>query len=486
MNRRFPGARVIRPTAPDKARRPGGIHTGSEIHRAHWVMSRPDHIIENGYIRIENGMITEVSHINSCSALNSGSGSNSGPYYGSDHGTMVFDHGDGVIMPGLVNAHLHLELSALKGRLPFNRGFSFWVRELLKQREHIGEKILAKHAAEALKGLVDSGSLFAAEISTLGITKDIVKNDEFRGIWFKEMLGSMDSFDSEVFSGFDGGSDGAHLYEILGKSEAYLKLRCEAGQGQRPDLPHGSYTGCNHDPGHSIYREKINSPFQPLCFSLAGHAPHTSSPVLLKEIKRLSASKGLVFSIHAAESEDESEFITTAKGPWACFLKERGIDFSSWPIPASTPVEYLFRLGLLDPLTILVHLLNLNKRDLELIADSGAKPVLCPRSNMNLHARLPDIPGFLRMGLKPALGTDSLASCDSLSIFDEMAFVAAHFPDIPPHDIITMATINGASALGMEKTGGSLETGKTGDCIYLPLKTGSSADLLETIVSGSM
>ncbi len=401
----------------------------NEIHRAGWIMSRPDHIIENGYIRVENGIITEVDSF---------------PYR-DDSKFSIIDHGDGVLMPGLFNAHLHLELSALKGKIAFEEGFRSWVRQLLKQRESTDEKILKEEAEKALKNMINSGSLFGAEISTLGITEDMVKNSFLKGIWFKELLGSEDSMDFSLLNNFlsTGDSGGSKTFSALNE----------------------------------------NSVSKDFYLSLAGHAPHTSSPLLLKRIKKLLKSKKLVFSIHCAESDDESKFLQQAKGPWADFLKERNIDFSSWPIPVASPVEYLFKLGVLDSFTILVHLLNLNEKDFEIIADSGAKPVLCPRSNINLHAKLPDIPKFLKMGLRPALGTDSLASCDSLSIFDEMAFTAEHFPDIAHSDIINMATINGAYALGMEKITGSLEKGKKASFIYLPLKAFNTEDLLEKIIA---
>ncbi len=455
MNNRLKDAELI-----IKSRKPvGKTHAINEIHRAGWVMSRPDHIIENGYVKIENGMITEVSAFS----------------YPDDSKFTIIDHGDGVLMPGLFNAHLHLELSALKGKVPFEDGFRSWVRQLLNKRENTGEKILREKAEEALKNMMDSGTLFGAEISTLGITEDIVKNSPFMGIWFKELLGSADSVDFSLLENFLSSSES-------GKSETHpASNNCHEADLNCVTMPLNEHRTsiCSFVRSELFHiKDYVSKDFY---LSIAGHAPHTSSPLLLKKIKKILTLKKLIFSIHCAESDDESEFLKQAKGPWADFLKERGIDFSLWPIPAASPVQYLFKLGLLDPLTILVHLLNMNEKDFEIISDSGAKPVLCPRSNMNLHGKLPDIPKFLKMGLKPALGTDSPASCYSLSIFDEMAFVAEHFPDIAPGDIIEMATINGAYALGMEKIAGSLEKGKTAGFIYLPIKALNKDDLFEKI-----
>ena len=214
--------------------------------------------------------------------------------------------------------------------------------------------------------------------------------------------------------------------------------------------------------------------------SVAGHAPHTTSPDLIRYLKQQTRQHHLPFSIHVAESTDETEFITTHQGSWAAFLTERGIDTSDWSLPSRSPVQHLHDLGILDGETLAVHLIDLDDGDLDIIAKTGAVPVICPRSNMNLHGRLPDLPRLLRrldgtgagesrkLGL-PALGTDSLASTKSLNLFDEMAFIANRFPEIRPSQILTMATLNGARALGFDGLTGTLDVGKRGSFIYLPL-----------------
>ena len=128
---------------------------------------------------------------------------------------------------------------------------------------------------------------------------------------------------------------------------------------------------------------------------------------------------------------------------------------------------YLSDLGILGPDTLVVHLLQVTDTDLDLLADTKTRICLCPRSNVNLHGRFPDISAMLDRGLTPALGTDSLASCTSLSLLDEMAFVRHHFPEVSPADIIAMATENGAKALGLAHRFGTLSPGKQSDFIYL-------------------
>ena len=129
---------------------------------------------------------------------------------------------------------------------------------------------------------------------------------------------------------------------------------------------------------------------------------------------------------------------------------------------------------MLDSLTLPVHLINVDDKDIEIIAKTKAKPIFCPRSNFNLHKKLPDIPRFLKHGIKPALGTDSLASTDSINMFDEMLYLANQFPQIAPSDILAMATINGADALGFGEMVGTLEKGKKADFIYIPEVSGNN------------
>ncbi|WP_299976523.1 amidohydrolase family protein [Desulfobacula sp.] len=376
--------------------------SGRELHRAGWIIVDSSTIIENGYIEIENGFIKGV-------------------HKGIPKEKSI-DHGPGVLMPPLVNTHLHLELSALKGCLPFDKGFKIWVKMLLEKRETLGEEKLIKEARKAVRNLIKSGNLYAGDISTLGIIKSIIEDSALNGVCFQEFLGS----------------------------------------GTQP-----------------FFTQKNDS----VSFSVAGHAPHTSSPQLLKALKQCSKSKGLPFSIHVAESDDESEFINDKKGQWADFLTDRGIDWSSWDIGSKTPVSYINDMGLLDLLTIAVHVLTVNDRDLEILARSTAKVCVCPRSNQNLHGKLPDIEKMINVGIKPALGTDSLASCDSLNIFDEMAFVQKHYPRLDPATIFSMGTINGARALGLERLTGTISKGKKSQFLYRPVKATNKKDLFQRIIS---
>ncbi len=380
------------------------------VHRAGWVLINPYKVIENGCVEVENGVITDVYKASPSNTL----------------GLNIIDHGPGVIMPCLINAHLHLELSALKNTLPFDRGFGAWVKALLEKRDALGEAVLVREAQRAAGQLFDQGIGYIGEISTLGLTREIVQSIGLSGVWFQEFLGA---------------------------SRPKTQIQ---KQDQKQDL---------------------------LWVSLAGHAPHTTDPFLLQEVKKQTRDLNLPFSIHLAESDAESQFISGEKGEWKEFLASRGIDTDLWPIGSKSPVQYLDGLGVLDSSTLAVHLLNVDPLDLDILARTRTRICLCPRSNYNLHKRLPDIGKLLEKKLAPALGSDSLASCDSLSIFDEMGFVRHHYPKIDPGQILAMATINGASALGLSHLTGTLDKGKNATFIYVDLNVKTKSELMDGLIT---
>lgn len=383
-----------------------GVGSGREFHKAKWILVNPDTILENACLEIENGLIRDI-HQNLM-------------------GQNVIDHGSGVIMPALVNAHLHLELSALKGCLSFEKGFKDWVGQLLAKREALSRDEMIKGIKKAGASLLNSGVSCVGDIASLDVVSPIASGLGLNGVFFQEYLGtSLPDFESV---------------------------------------------------------ENISDQNPGLSFSLAGHAPHTTSPKLLKTLKTHTDRHGLVFSIHAAESDDETEFISSRKGVWADFLTMRGIDWNTWDINATTPVEHLFKLRLLGARTLAVHLLNVIDDDIRILADTGTKVCLCPRSNENLHNKLPDIAKMIDAGIEPALGTDSLASCESLDIFEEMAFVGKRYPGLDPSIILAMGTINGARALCMDGMFGSLEKGKCSDFIYSPVEADNGKALVEKII----
>jgi len=382
------------------------------LHRAGWIVKDPRTVIPNGYVLIESGKIRDIGVY--------------GPKTQAPAHVPICDHGPGALIPALVNAHTHLELSCFKDKISCDKGFGPWVQELLQLREGSSTAEMIAGAELGLSEILATGTGAVCEISSLGITDQIVSDSGLYGLWCRELLGNL----------------------------------TPAAQTQAEP---GKLTG-------------------PAAASVAGHAPHTTSPALLRYLKQVTENRKVQFSIHLSESDAEMEFISSGRGPWAEFLTSRGIDFSDWRLPARSPVVYLDNLGVLNARTLAVHLLRADNADLDILMRRRTHVCICPRSNQALHGRLPNIPAMLARGICPSLGTDSLASASSLDLFDEMAFIASRYDSIDPAQILQMATVNGAAALGQPVTG-TIAPGEKPHMVYVPVSCAAKQQVVEALVT---
>ncbi len=388
-----------------------GAVSDPECHRAAWVMADARTFHENGWILTAGGRIQDA-----------GAGRPAGC-------RRVIDHGEVILMPGLVNAHTHLELSALSGRVPTDCGFAAWVARLLEVRAGIPKADLDAAARAAAVRMAASGVMTAGDIAGLDLpgTADgeRMRSAGLSGIQFREYLGVSP--------------------DALPPADADHGIREKDG---------GKDAGVRPDAGPE------NPPWNPaLSVSWAGHAPHTTTPALLGELKSRTRRVGLPFSLHLDESTAEGEFIRTGKGEWADLLDRRGLPRNLFPRHPGGPAALAANLGLLDRRTIAVHLSQSRPSDLRRVVETGASICLCPRSSLALHGRMAD-PVFLAdHNARLCLGTDSLASAPSLDIREEMAALAVAYPALDPVRILEAATAGGASALGLETETGRLAPG---------------------------
>jgi cytosine/adenosine deaminase-related metal-dependent hydrolase len=295
---------------------------------------------------------------------------------------------------------------------------------VVHHREQISSDHLFSAIQDGIDQILNSGTSVVGDISSSGISRQAFIHSELSGVWFQEYLGSRN----------------------------VDLLECRALQPEKR-------------------------------VSVAGHGPHTTGSDLLVTLKSAARRKGMVFSLHLAESAEEVAFLTGGKGPWADFLRERNIDMTAVKLTGASPVAYADQLNLLDENTLAVHLVFADQKDIRLLAEKKVHVCLCPRSNQTLHQILPDVSAMLGAGLNLCLGTDSLASNDSLNLFDEMAYLAQSFPDISPADFIAMATKNGAAALGFENRFGRMAPGYAAKMIYLPLVAKDAHRVQESIVT---
>jgi len=325
-------------------------------------------------------------------------------------------------MPATVNAHTHLDLTPLGERMDKPHDFLSWVKEVIRLKDHLTSEDIRGGLYEGVSKARKEGAFLVGDHRSLPFP-----NPDFDGP------------------------------PVIYSFREYL--------GAREDAP-----------GLEEERNGFSS--------LAAHAPHTTAPWLIRSLKNRADSMGRVFSIHVAESEEEEDFLQTGSGSWGALLSDRKVDFSRWGLPTRSPVYHLERLGVLDHRTLAVHLVQADSEDLDLIARRGTAVCVCPRSNLRLVGKLPDIPAMLRRSIRPALGTDSLASVDSLSVFDEMSFISRGFPSLRPEDILAMGTINGARSLGMSDHLGTLDPEKMAAVLFVAADGLSGAGLMAAVVEG--
>jgi aminodeoxyfutalosine deaminase len=193
------------------------------------------------------------------------------------------------------------------------------------------------------------------------------------------------------------------------------------------------------------------------------HALYSTTPGILSSLKQRADRLHHLFSLHVAESGDEIELLRFGQGCFRSFLAERGAWEDTFPplgIDSHGAVEYLERLGLLTANMICVHCVQVSEKEVQILAKHGCKVCLCPGSNRFLGVGVVPLELMLYHKLLPALGTDSIASNDVLDLWREMQILREDHPGVFPAEILAMATMGGAAALGREQDFGTLAPGR--------------------------
>lgn len=322
----------------------------------------------------------------------------------------VIDYGDAVILPPLVNAHCHLELTDFPqwttacGETTEPESFVGWIRQLIRVRRAIGADPVPASVAAGIRQLLAAGTGAVGDILTTPAALAPLLVSPLYGRIFFETIG----LDEERF------------IPVL-----------EAALASARSLAY------------------------PLSGGVSPHATYTVSD---RHLKR-AVSTGLPLAIHCAESPEESLFLREGRGA----IAEELYAAAGWPLPEHapglSPVAWLAAQGALGPQTLLIHGVQVDAADAARIATSGASVVLCPRSNARLGVGIVPIGLYKAAGVHLALGTDSLASNDSLSLWEEIAFAHGVYPELSPGELLTIATCSGARALGLEQEMGELTAG---------------------------
>jgi cytosine/adenosine deaminase-related metal-dependent hydrolase len=325
---------------------------------------------------------------------------------------VVEERAQGVLLPGLVNAHCHLELSGHGDAVPGGKGLYAWATTLMASRKADTAQGQREAAATAAGAAVALGTAVVGDVGNSLAAAPGIGRAGLAGVLFHELFGSR-----ELATG-DALADAA-------RERAQANADWPARLGYVP----------------------------------APHAPYSVGPELLGRIFAAAASAGRATSVHVAEDEDEIAMLRDGSGRWPALLAGMGVDPAT-RVPRKSPVAYLASLGAFETETppLLVHMVHAGADDRRLARDAGATVVLCPRSNLHIGGRLPDVDALVAEGGSLAIGTDSLASVPDLSLWAEMATLAAHFPAVPAARWLEAATRGGARALGIRGVG-TLEAG---------------------------
>jgi cytosine/adenosine deaminase-related metal-dependent hydrolase len=345
------------------------------------------------------------------------------------HGTRTADEdfGNAAIIPGLVNAHTHLDLSGARGLIPPTDPdhFTDWLRGVIAYRRGRTPEQVQADIRVGLAECLRSGTTLIGDIAAEGASWDVVAKSPTRAVVFRELIGLRHDWQDAYFN--------AH---------AWLSKRANASTCRKALSPHAPYT------------------VRLLLFAIA--------------VKRC-AEEGLPEAIHLAESHGEVDLVEHRAGEFVSFLAEFGFSDMDKLVTAFTDLIQL------HPPPVSCVFVHCNYLSPDTAFGPNQSVVYCPRTHAAFGHPPHPFREFLRRGVRVCLGTDSLASSPDLDILAEARFAHARYPDFPGDTLLKMVTLNGAAALGWADEAGSLEPGKSADFVVVPLPDRDTADPYELL-----
>lgn len=344
----------------------------------------------------------------------------------------VDDFGEAAILPGLINTHSHLELTAMRGFLDDDDlNFTAWLDKLTRARaERMTDDDVAVSVGWGVLEAFRAGVTTVGDASTNGIvTANVLRGSGLRGTVFQESFGPDPRVARERV---------AQLRETLDRMREFASPLVTVGA----------------------------SP----------HAPYSVSAPQLELIAQLALDDGVPLMMHAGESDDETHFMQRGAGRFAEGLRRREID---WEVAGISTIAHLERTGILSTKPLLAHCITVSVDDLELIKIAGARIAHCPKSNAKLGHGTAPLASFIGNRIPVGLGSDSVASNNLCDLFEEGRFALLQSRSrevgtdqvdaVDASVILHMMTLGGARALGIEEQVGTLEPGKRADLAVVSL-----------------
>src|SRR2546423_11998719 len=377
--------------------------------RAKVVVTMDSRPIENGTVAISGERIVEIGKFSEVAKK----------YAGEE----VLDLGEQALLPGLINAHCHLDYTCLRRKIRRQKSFTDWIRAINAEKAKLSPEDYVRSVNE---GFAEAKRFGTTTIANLTAFPELVSRIQspIRTWWFAELIDVRDP----------------------GRAKDIVDLAVE-------DLKSEEHWG------------------------LAPHAPFTASLNLFRRCEEIAREKNVLLTTHLAESREEMLLFCDAHGPLYDFLAEIGRDMSDCGDETPTEKFLVEWVHEADRPCLLAHLNEMVESDFELFSMSKAKfPVVhCPRSHDYFGHSPFQFQRLRELGFNICLGTDSLASNDDLSLFAEMRAFQKNFPDVSAEEILKMITINPARALRQEKSLGQIRAGSSADLIAVPCERLNSA-----------
>lgn len=336
------------------------------------------------------------------------------------------DLGNVALLPGLVNAHTHLELTAMRGFLE-DLAFQPWILRLTRARRDVMDDARLLDAARwGIHEGLRAGITTYADTCASGVVLRALREAGVRGIMYQEVFGP------------DPAQAPAAVAELEAKVRAHRAL-------ETPLVKVG----------------------------VSPHAPYSVSDALFAATAALARRERLPIAVHVAESADEERYVREGEGPFAEMQRARSVAFD---VRGVSPIAALERTGVLAARALLIHAVRAGADDIALVRAHGCGVAHCPASNAKLGHGIAPVRELLAAGVAVGLGSDSVASNNRMDMLEEARlaslFQRARCGDaacLPAGEALHMATLGGARALGLEGEVGSLEEGKAADLAAFPL-----------------
>ncbi len=370
--------------------------------RADFVVTMDDEKpIEDGAIIVQAGKFADVGPYNEIAEKYPDS--------------TLIDLGKTILLPGLINAHCHLDYTDFRGKINFRGSFSKWVLDIIAlKRKFDKEGDYVRSIRNGLEESLRYGTTTIFEVSSSYKYEEAASDFPIKSFLFYEVLGLNPLAVKRTIGNLADSFDKKHSANVLGKG-------------------------------------------------VSPHAVYSMSKRLLKSIVDFIQTRECLSTIHIAESREEAEFYRKLK--------------------ADSPVKYLDSTGFFSPSTLGIHLNYVSDEDMGILSRNGVSIVHCPGSHQFFHHEEFPAEKFYDRGINICIGTDSLASNDSLNLFREMRIFQKNHPRFSSEQILAMTTVNPAKFLKLDCKIGKISVGFDADVVGIPSKQCNVEEVYDTILS---